>query len=255
VEDDASINDDNNNNNPPFRRVVAFQTHANNILENDAVPRLGRILPIVDSEEWIERLCTEPRSAGDITDVQLRIKGETDPKHIAEIVKRCQGHCDKAAAAGGGRGIRLWVNDYWEAAIDAGCFGVHVGQEDLYRCMQKGGLESLRRANMALGVSTHSYAELAVALGIHPSYISVGPIFATTSKTVKFDPQGLETVQQWRRLVPQDIPLVAIGGIGNVGSATLVKRAGADCVAVIGAVTHAPDIAAAVASLNEAMNA
>jgi hydroxymethylpyrimidine kinase / phosphomethylpyrimidine kinase / thiamine-phosphate diphosphorylase len=261
VDDDVLLGN-NNNNNPPFRRMVAFHHHDhttnnNNMLEKeDVVPRLGRILPIVDSEEWIERLCTEPWSVGDITDVQLRIKGETDPNRIAEIVKRCQAHCDRAASAGhGGGGVRLWVNDYWEAAIDAGCFGVHIGQEDLYHCIRKGGLDCLRHANMALGISTHSYAELAVALGICPSYISVGPIFATTSKTVKFDPQGLETVQQWRRLIPPDMPLVAIGGIGDVDSATRVKRAGADCVAVIGAITHAPDIAAAVVSLNEAMNA
>jgi thiamine-phosphate diphosphorylase len=247
LDDDAL---QNNNNNPPFRRMLAFQ-HDVHKLKKDDIPILGRILPIVDSEAWIERLCTEPRS-GDITDVQLRIKGETDPARIIEIVKHCQAHCGKAA--GDGRGIRLWVNDYWEAAIEAGCFGVHVGQEDLYRCIQKGGLDRLRQANMAIGISTHSYAELAVALGIRPSYISVGPIFATSSKRVKFDPQGLETVQQWRKLVPPDTPLVAIGGIGDVDRATSVKRAGANCVAVIGAVTNAPDIASAVASLNEAMN-
>jgi hydroxymethylpyrimidine kinase / phosphomethylpyrimidine kinase / thiamine-phosphate diphosphorylase len=253
VVDDAMPS--NNVNNPPFRRIVAFHHGdgtSNNKLDGNE-PVLGRILPIVDSEEWIERLCTEPRS-GDIIDVQLRIKGETDPKRIAEIVKRCQAHCSKSARSRGGDGIRLWINDYWEAAIEAGCFGVHVGQEDLYRCIQKGGLECLRQANMALGISTHSYSELAVALGIRPSYISVGPIFATKSKTVKFDPQGLGTVQQWRKIVPPDTPLVAIGGIGDVDTATTVSRAGANCVAVIGAVTNAPDIASAVSSLNEAMN-
>ena len=107
----------------------------------------------------------------------------------------------------------------------------------------------MRDKNMALGVSTHSYGELSAALGVKPSYVSLGPIFATSSKTVQFDPQGLSTVAKWRRLVPQDVPLVCIGGIGDATTLRAVREAGADCVAVIGAVTNAPDLEAAVAEL------
>ena len=86
-----------------------------------------------------------------------------------------------------------------------------------------------------------------------PSYISLGPVFNTSSKDVNFDPQGLETVRQWRSLIPPDIPLVAIGGIGNAEMAKSVREAGADCVAVIGVVTKAEDVDAAVDTLNKAM--
>jgi hydroxymethylpyrimidine kinase/phosphomethylpyrimidine kinase/thiamine-phosphate diphosphorylase len=210
--------------------------------EDVVVPTLGRILPIVDSVEWVGRLC----KTGGVRDIQLRIKGETDETRILDKVRQCQALCEAA-------GVRLWINDYWRAAVDAGCFGVHVGQEDLLRCMQASGLDVLRRNNVALGISTHSYGELAAALGVRPSYVSLGPVFATSSKNVKFAPQGVQTVSKWRELIPPEIPLVAIGGIGDAATATAVREAGADSVAVIGAVTSIEDTKGAVSELNKAM--
>ena len=215
-------------------------------------PTLGRILPIVDSVEWVERLCKIPG----VTDIQLRIKDKTDPTEILSMVQKCQHYCQQQqndATESVDGGVRLWINDYWQAAVEAGCFGVHLGQEDLLKCIEAGGLEVLRKRNMALGISTHSFAELAAALGIEPTYISLGPVFSTDSKNVAFDPQGLSTVQKWRQLIPSNVPLVAIGGIGSADRAQQVGSAGADCVAVIGAVTKASDVAAAVETLNQAM--
>lgn len=209
---------------------------------DEAIPNLGAILPVVDTLEWVKRLT----KVDGVTDIQLRIKNESDPEIIQTIVNKAQSICSEM-------NVRLWINDYWEAAMKANCFGVHMGQEDLKRCVDAGALETLRDSNLALGISTHSFAELAVALGVKPSYISLGPIFSTSSKNVAFDPQGLETVQKWRSLVPEDIPLVAIGGIGDAKLTKLVKDAGADCVAVIGALTKADDVQYAVNSLVQAM--
>ena len=207
---------------------------------------LGHLLILVDSLEWIEKLASDKVKAAGVTDIQLRIKGETDFDRIVEKVKTANRLCQAA-------GIRLWINDYWEAAIAAGCFGVHMGQEDLYRCQQKDGLSKLREANLALGLSTHTYGELAAALAVEPSYISLGPIYGTSSKQVNFGPQGLAMVQQWRRLVPPHMPLVVIGGISDAARAADVRRAGADCVAVIGAVTQAQETVQAIESLNAAV--
>jgi hydroxymethylpyrimidine kinase / phosphomethylpyrimidine kinase / thiamine-phosphate diphosphorylase len=236
------VTDPSNADPPPFRRMRAAGSRSSRPEKSDATPVLGRILPIVDSAEWVERFCGIPG----VTDVQLRIKGDFDQDQIFDLVRRCQDCCEAA-------GVRLWINDYWEAAVRAKCFGVHVGQEDLFKCHQAGGLGVLRGSNIALGVSTHSYGELAAALGVRPSYVSLGPVFATGSKTVQFDPQGLETVSKWRQLIPPDTPLVAIGGIGDAETAGQVRSAGADCVAVIGAVTHANNPAHAVKQLNDAM--
>lgn len=111
----------------------------------------------------------------------------------------------------------------------------------------------MREGGLALGISTHSYAELAVACGIGPSYISLGPVFGTKSKDVGFRPQGLETVGVWRRLIDKGVPLVAIGGIDDADIARKVREAGADCVAVIGAVNRADEVGSAVRELVAAM--
>jgi len=216
---------------------------------NEKIPTLGRIIPIVDTLERIKHLClhrSQPDGDG-ITDVQLRIKDATlDATEIASLVHACQAVCTDA-------GVRLWINDYWRDAVRAGCFGVHLGQEDLRRCVEEGGLGCMREGGVALGISTHSYAELAVACGIGPSYVSLGPVFSTRSKDVGFRPQGLETVGLWRRLIDRGVPLVAIGGIDDADIARKVREAGADCVAVIGAVTRADDVGSAVRKLVAAM--
>jgi thiamine monophosphate synthase len=87
-----------------------------------------------------------------------------------------------------------------------------------------------------------------------PSYISLGPIFATSSKKVGFDPQGLRILSKWRDLIPPYIPLVTIGGINDVAAAKANKDAGSDCIAVIGAVTSAEKLAQRIVELNGAMN-
>ena len=221
----------------PFRKMTMIGTG----LVSEA-EEIGFVMPIVDSLEWVEKLA----KIKGIKDLQLRIKGEKDRAKIFDIVKKANDICIK-------HGIRLWINDFWEAAVGAKCYGVHLGQEDLASCVERGGLEKLKESQMALGISTHSFAELSVALGIFPSYISLGPVFGTTSKSVAFDPQGLETVSKWRALIPDFCPLVVIGGINNPELAKQVKEAGADCVAVIGAVTKASDIQKAVDSLNSSM--
>ena len=213
----------------------------NNHDDDQQIPILGRLLPIVDSIEWVERLYAIPG----ITDIQLRIKNEMDPKKIQAIVDQCQKLCAST-------GVRLWINDHWEAAVSSGCFGVHLGQEDLVR--SDGGLEIIREKGIAFGVSTYSYADLSVALGLRPSYISIGPVFATKSKDVKVDPQGLEIVSDWRELVPPDVPLVAIGGINDPEKAGLVINSGADCVSVISAITKSENVEDAVSRLLSAIS-
>jgi len=191
---------------------------------NQNVPILGKLLPIVDNVEWLERLT----KIDGITDVQIRIKGEKSEQEIDSIVRKCQTICQRD-------GVRLWVNDFWESALKVKA-NIHIGQEDLGKLAAKGGLEQIKKQNLALGISTHSYAELSAALGIKPSYISLGPVFGTQSKDVAFDPQGLATIQKWKELIGPEIPLVAIGGINDAERSAQVKKAGADCVAVIGAV-------------------
>src|SRR5262249_5020331 len=80
--------------------------------------------------------------------------------------------------------------------------------------------------------------EVAAALALGPSYIAIGPIFATSSKQVDMRPQGVVALRRWRRSLKY--PLVAIGGI-NLQNAKEVLAAGADGIAVMRGVASQAD--------------
>jgi hydroxymethylpyrimidine kinase/phosphomethylpyrimidine kinase/thiamine-phosphate diphosphorylase len=99
-------------------------------------------------------------------------------------------------------------------------------------------LDALRHAGVRLGVSTHSYWEVARAWALRPSYIACGPIFATQSKDMPWIPQGLDNLRYWANVLP--LPTVGIAGIDAINVAD-VAATGAASAAVISAITKAPD--------------
>jgi thiamine-phosphate pyrophosphorylase len=121
----------------------------------------------------------------------------------------------------------LIVNDHWQAAIDEGADYIHLGQEDLAAA----DLAAIRAAGLRFGISTHDEAELETALAAKPDYVALGPIYETKLKAMKWAPQGLARVTQWRRRIGT-LPLVAIGGI-TPELAGGVLAAGASSLAVI----------------------
>ena len=178
--------------------------------------------PVVDSVAWVRRL------AGlGVGTVQIRAK-DLDPATALVLV----GEALKAVA---GTPTRLVVNDYWQAAIDAGAEHLHLGQEDL----AEADLAAIRRAGLTLGVSTHDEAELDAALAARPDYVALGPIYFTTLKAMRFAPQGGERIGVWKRRVGA-LPLVAIGGI-TLERAPGIVAAVADSIAVVSDVTQNPD--------------
>ena len=124
------------------------------------------------------------------------------------------------------------VNDYWRAAIVAGAKHLHLGQEDL----ADADLKAIRDAGLTLGISTHDDDELETALRAKPDYIALGPIFPTTLKSMRFAPQGIPKITEWKKRIG-DIPLVAIGGI-KLEQAAEIFAAGADSIAVVSDVTQ-----------------
>ena len=191
--------------------------------------RLG-IYPVVDSSDWIAKLIDE-----DIKTIQLRIKDDSADVRQQEI-NRAVSLCDES--------IAFFVNDYWQIAIDAHAYGVHLGQEDLHDA----NLIAIEQSGLRLGISTHSYWELARALAVNPSYIALGPVFETTSKQMPFAPQGIERVKLWTQLLGDKYPLVAIGGIDQQ-RAEVLKQTGVGSVAMISAITKAEDYRTATKQL------
>ncbi len=114
------------------------------------------------------------------------------------------------------------------------CDFIHLGQEDLATA----DLKAIRRAGLKLGISTHDEAELARALEAEPDYIALGPIYPTILKKMKFAPQGLPRIGEWKKKIGK-IPLVAIGGI-TLERAEGVLAAGADSAAVVTDITLNP---------------
>src|SRR6185437_13734899 len=104
---------------------------------------------------------------------------------------------------------------------------LHLGQEDLATA----DLNEIRNAGLTLGISTHDDAELDTALAAKPDYVALGPIFPTTLKSMRFAPQGIPKITEWKKRIGT-IPLVAIGGI-KFEQAAEIFTAGADSIAVV----------------------
>ncbi|WP_297327057.1 thiamine phosphate synthase [uncultured Bartonella sp.] len=176
--------------------------------------KLDPFYPIVDSADWIERLV--PLG---IKLIQLRMKNVREDvlrQHIQRAKLICkQFHC------------QLIINDYWKIAIEEECDFIHLGQEDL----AVANLEQIKKAGLKLGVSTHDASELNDALAAKPDYVALGPVYQTILKKMKWQPQGLEKVTRWKKLIG-DLPLVAIGGL-NPERGMFALAAGADSAAVV----------------------
>ncbi len=186
-------------------------------------PDLGmerlQLYPIVDRADFLKKLLG-------VKICQLRIKDLEREDLEAEIKKGIE--ISKEL------GINLFINDYFELAKKHNAFGVHLGQEDLLKYDRNELLES----GLRLGISTHSYFELATALGYHPSYVAFGPIYFTTLKAMQFSPQGVEKLKIIRKLVK--LPLVAIGGI-TLEKLDEILEGGVDFISVISDISKNSD--------------
>ncbi|MBN2020412.1 MAG: thiamine phosphate synthase [Sedimentisphaerales bacterium] len=170
--------------------------------------------------------------------IQLRAKDIDADKYFAiaaEFVKIC-----KDAR------ILSVINDRVDIAAASGADGVHLGQNDLPLEQAR----KLQRIPLIFGKSTHNPAELTSAIAELPTYVSLGPIFATPTKP-KLTPVTLDYVKQALPIISgTGVWHVTIGGITeqNIDS---VLRAGAKTIAVSSAVTASPDPAAACKKLKE----
>ncbi|MDQ0303011.1 thiamine phosphate synthase [Ancylobacter polymorphus] len=169
---------------------------------------------IVDRASWLPRLLPQG-----VKLVQLRAK-DMDEAELRREIATAREVCARY-------GAQLIVNDYWKLAIELGCDFVHLGQEDL----AEADVPAMRRAGLKLGISTHDEAELEAALLAGPDYVALGPVYPTILKKMRWAPQGLERVTQWKKRIG-DLPLVGIGGL-TIERAPGVRQAGADSLAVV----------------------
>jgi thiamine-phosphate pyrophosphorylase len=170
--------------------------------------------PIVPDVDWLGRLV--PLG---VRTIQLRLKDASHGEILRQVAASL-GICRR-------NDCLLIVNDHWREAIEVGAGYVHLGQEDL----ADADVAAIRASGLGLGISTHNHEELAAALAARPDYVALGPVYETKLKAMKWSPQGLDKVTEWKRRIGK-LPLVGIAGI-TPERAPGVIAAGADSVAVI----------------------
>ncbi len=177
---------------------------------------------------------------GGVDIVQLRLKDAGDETIVAtarRFAAVCRAH-----------GVPLILNDRPDLVAAAGADGVHVGQDD----MPVARARALVGPERIVGLSTHSPAQIDAA-GAEPEidYIGVGPVHATPTKPGR-PAVGLDLVRY--AAAHAATPYFAIGGI-DAGNVAAVREAGATRIAVVRAITGAPDPEGAARALRSGSEA
>jgi len=163
--------------------------------------------------------------AGDCACLQLRLK-DAPPGELRRAI-------DALRPVAQSRGVAFLLNDDAALAKETGCDGAHLGQED--------GDHAAARAllgEMTLGITCHDSRHLAMRAGeLGADYVAFGAFFPTTTKDAQHQAET-DLLEWWSSIF--EIPCVAIGGITAANCAPLVT-AGADFLAVVGAVWNHPD--------------
>lgn len=204
-----------------------------------ACPKSLGLYAVLPDAAWVGRMAR----AG-VPTLQLRFKSDDAGAIEAEV--------RAAVAAVQGTPSLLFINDHWQCAIDAGAYGVHLGQEDL-ALLTPAEITTIRAAGLRLGLSSHGYAEMLRADACSPSYIALGAVFPTTLKAMATPPQGTGRLAACARLM-RSRSLVAIGGIDEA-RLPAVLASGVGSVGVVRALTADAEPEAAAARLAAAIDA
>jgi len=175
--------------------------------------------------------------AGHATLVQLRDKhGST--RAMVEEARRLRALLEP---------VPFVVNDRVDVALAAEADGVHLGQDDMTAAEAR----LLLGKTAIIGLSVKTVAQAREAPLELIDYVAIGGVYATTSKDNTAAPigiAGLREVVGAVRMREPDFPICAIAGI-DASNAAEVIAAGADGVAVISALSRAPDPRAAAREL------
>jgi thiamine-phosphate diphosphorylase len=143
-------------------------------------------------------------------------------------------------AATRGSETLLVVNDRPDIAAAVGADGVHVGRSDTDAATAR----RIVGPDAVVGVSASARKEVEAARSAGADYVGVGPIYPTATKADARAPIGVAGLRAIAEGT-SGTPIVAIGGITS-SNAPGVLGAGADYVAVVSAICHAPDPVAAL---------
>ena len=104
---------------------------------------------------------------------------------------------------------KILINDRVDIALAGRLDGVQLGHHSVETGTVR---KQLREMNLLIGASVHSMDEFLLAAAQGASFATLGPIFATPSKSAYGPPLGLELLTTVCQRAP--IPVFALGGIG-----------------------------------------
>ena len=205
----------------------------------DVPCRLYLITPPVLPANFADQLAAA-LDAGDVACLQLRLK-DAPPDEVRRTIEALM----PIAQA---RDVAFILNDDAIIAAEMGCDGAHLGQSD----GDHAGARMLL-AGKILGITCHDSRHLAMKAGeLGADYVAFGAFFPTATKAAQYRAE-IGLLEWWADVFT--VPAVAIGGITAANCAPLVE-AGADFLAVVGAVWNHPEgPAAGVRAMNAAIAA
>jgi thiamine-phosphate pyrophosphorylase len=150
-----------------------------------------------------------------------------------------------------GTGVPLLINDRIDVALAAETEGVHLGADD----MELADARRLLGERAIIGATLKHAGELPYLASTRIDYTCIGGVFATTHKDNADAPLGLKdyaVLREQARAALGDLPIGAIAGI-TAENAASVMAAGADGIAVIGAMFGDDDVETATRRLRAAL--
>ncbi len=207
-----------------------------------------RLYALVDPQIGAGRsLATLARAAvdGGATLVQLRAKELSTREMVREA------RAIHAALAG--TGVPLLINDRVDVALAAAAEGVHLGADD----MELADARRLLGPDAIVGATLKNAGELPELASGSIDYACIGGVFGTVHKDNKDAPLGLDGLTALRREAARALGPIPVGAIAGIaaGNAGAVIAAGADGVAVIGALFSGADAQAAARELRTVVDA
>ncbi|MEW6202033.1 MAG: thiamine phosphate synthase [bacterium] len=176
---------------------------------------------------------------GGIGCVQYRPWEKTDAEFLNNALK--------LRAITSAAGAKLIINARCDIAALADADGVHLGTGKVpVKAARK-----ILGAKKIIGFSAHNLKETLKAQDDGADYISLSPLFITTSASIPRPPLG---IKQWLKITEKiKIPVFALGGI-NTDNLKSALNAGINRIAVVSALTDADDITTAAKILTKIMS-
>lgn len=177
----------------------------------------GELTPVNFSEKISEVLeVVEAAVQEGVNLVQIREKA-LEGRQLFEIVKA-------AVEIVSGSDTLILVNERFDVALAANAHGVHLPASALSASI----VRNYVPVSFLIGVSTHNYGEVELAVEEGADLVVFGPVFSSPGKG---SPVGVSELQRACHAIP-DIPVLALGGVDETNIDSVIDAGAAGIAAI-----------------------